>query len=133
MNYIALGEIPTQVQNAAGDLLDSLIRNDRLFVILCLALLVFMGIIAWISFKRHLKTLDNMETRLTDKQKENYKVVSMLSNYQVELTRSQSINEKLVEVTEQQQKYIESQKEERRLMENMDDKLNRVLVEIAKK
>lgn len=133
MNNLILGVVDPGVQKAAGNLLDDLVKNDRIFTIMTLTFIAMFLIIAWISFKRHLKMLDNMETRLLDKQQENLELVKLMKELGTNLSEAQEINKKMVEITNQQQQYIESQKADRRLMESMNNKLDKLHLEIVKK
>ncbi|CAM2361110.1 hypothetical protein LISE100100_00405 [Listeria seeligeri] len=128
------------MQEAAQKLFDELIKDDRIFLIL---FLVAIGFIVWavvVLQRRQFKMADRLEARAEEKQITNTKMASMLEKAQIELTRSQVINEKnveinkqLVEVTKQQQKYIENEKTHRNIMLGMDEKINTVLLELAKK
>lgn len=133
MNNLIVAVVDPSVQKAAGNLLDDLVKNDRIFTIMTLTFIAMFLIIAWISFKRHLKMLDNMETRLLDKQQENLELVKLMKELGTNLSEAQEINKKMVEITNQQQQYIESQKADRRLMESMNNKLDKLHLEIVKK
>ncbi|KEX80895.1 hypothetical protein HT50_02325 [Listeria monocytogenes] len=133
MNNLIVAVVDPSVQKAAGNLLDDLVKNDRIFTIMTLTFIAMFLIIAWISFKRHLKMLDNMETRLLDKQEENLELVKLMKELGTNLSEAQEINKKMVEITNQQQQYIESQKADRRLMESMNNKLDKLHLEIVKK
>ncbi|WP_159103074.1 hypothetical protein [Paenilisteria weihenstephanensis] len=56
-----------------------------------------------------------------------------MRSMQTALAKSQTINENLVTVTAQQQRYIEGLKAHRRTVENMDRKIDKVLLKIAEK
>ncbi|EAC5221521.1 hypothetical protein E3W82_00330 [Listeria monocytogenes] len=135
MNYLTLAASADTagIQEAAGNLLDDLVKHDRIFVIMALALLFLFGVIAWISFKRHLRMLDNMEIRMSDKQKENLELVGLVKDFESNLTQAQEINQKMAEIANQQQQYIETQKADRRLMESMNSKLDTLHLEVVKK
>lgn len=126
------------------EVLDALIKNDRVFYILFLAFLLIGLWVGFVLFKRMLKQSEKAEERAESKQaiiesQQNF-ISEMriehqehLRNMQIELSKSQTINEKLVEVTSQQQRYIESLKSHRILVENMDKKLDSIRLNLATK
>ncbi|WP_088840683.1 hypothetical protein [Listeria sp. ILCC797] len=130
---LAIESVSPDVREAAGNLLDNLVKHDRIFVIMALALLALFGVIAWISFKRHLRMLDSMENRLSEKQKENIALVEVVKDFEKNLSKAQEINQQMANIANQQQQYIETQKANKRLMESMNDKLDKLHIEIVKK
>ncbi|MBC2285753.1 hypothetical protein HCA00_04610 [Listeria booriae] len=126
------------------EVLDALIKNDRVFYILFLAFLLIGLWVGFVLFKRMLKQSEKAEERAESKQaiiesQQNF-ISEMriehqehLRNMQIELSKSQTINEKLVEVTSQQQRYIESLKSHRILVENMDKKIDSIRLNLATK
>lgn len=93
-----------------------------------------------ILFKRVQQSAEKTEERneqlqqvVIDSQKHQDKLASILDKSQEELAKNRALFENSMIVVEQQQKFIESQNENRNLIMGMDSKLTDILIEMAKK
>lgn len=93
-----------------------------------------------ILFKRVQQSAEKTEERneqlqqvVIDSQKHQDKLASILDKSQEELAKNRALFENSMIVVEQQQKFIESQNENRKLIMGMDSKLTDILIEMAKK
>ncbi|MBC1272697.1 hypothetical protein [Listeria booriae] len=127
-----------------SELVDEAVKNDRSFYILTLILVLLLICAVWIMFRHFLKQQTKAEERAEAKQSiiesQQAFIADMrmdhqehMRNMQIELARSQTISESLVAVTAQQQQYIEGLKSHRRTVENMDRKVDQLLLKVAEK
>ncbi|MBC1937197.1 hypothetical protein HCA69_12520 [Listeria grandensis] len=127
-----------------SELVDAAVKSDRSFFILALILVLVLICAVWIMFRHFLKQLTKADERADAKQSiiESLQAFNAdmrldhqehMRNMQIELARSQAISESLVAVTSQQQQYIEGLKSHRRTVENMDRKVDTLLLKIAEK
>ncbi|AQY50517.1 hypothetical protein PWEIH_00705 [Listeria weihenstephanensis FSL R9-0317] len=126
------------------ELVDEAVTNDRAFYILTIIFMVLSIWALWILFRHFLRQLTKAEERAESKQSIIESQQAFIADMRLEhqehmrsmqtaLAKSQTINENLVTVTAQQQRYIEGLKAHRRTVENMDRKIDKVLLKIAEK
>ncbi|MBC1605651.1 hypothetical protein HCJ39_13095 [Listeria rocourtiae] len=130
--------------DVVSELVDEAVTNDRAFYIISLMFMFLLVWAVWILFRHFLKQLGKAEERAEAKQSiiESQQIFMAdtrlehqehLRNMQTALEKSQAINENLVAVTAQQQRYIEGLKSHRRIVENMDRKIDKLMFKIAEK
>ncbi|MBC1388708.1 hypothetical protein HB829_15195, partial [Listeria innocua] len=90
-------------------------------------------------FKRVQQSAEKTEERneqlqqvVIDSQKHQDKLANILDRSQDELAKNRALFENSMVVVEQQQKFIESQNENKNLILGMDSKLTDILIEMAK-
>ncbi|EAF5877633.1 hypothetical protein AOA01_00375 [Listeria monocytogenes] len=120
------------MQDAIQSMFQQLLKDDRIFLIMFLGLFIFGCFMVLKMFKRHLKTLDKMEKRSEKNSNSSAKLIQILEKVEAELVIAHQTNEKLVDITKQQQKYIDDEKAHRNIIVGVDQKLNTLLTELAK-
>ncbi|HAO6425911.1 TPA: hypothetical protein IQC25_002719 [Listeria monocytogenes] len=126
--------------DAIAKLFNTAVTKEMIFFALFLILLAVMLIALRILFKRVQQSAEKTEERneqlqqvVIDSQKHQDKLASILDKSQEELAKNRALFENSMIVVEQQQKFIESQNENRKLIMGMDSKLTDILIEMAKK
>ncbi|TYU32084.1 hypothetical protein [Listeria monocytogenes] len=126
--------------DALTKLFNTAVTKEMIFFALFLILLTVMLVALRILFKRVQQSAEKTEERneqlqqvVIDSQKHQDKLASILDKSQEELAKNRALFENSMIVVEQQQKFIESQNENRKLIMGMDSKLTDILIEMAKK
>ncbi|MCX81735.1 hypothetical protein DXP75_06750 [Listeria monocytogenes] len=126
--------------DAVTKLFNTAVTKEMIFFALFLILLTVMLVALRILFKRVQQSAEKTEERneqlqqvVIDSQKHQDKLASILDKSQEELAKNRALFENSMIVVEQQQKFIESQNENRKLIMGMDSKLTDILIEMAKK
>ncbi|MBF2536439.1 hypothetical protein [Listeria marthii] len=126
--------------DALTKLFNTAVTKEMIFFALFLILLTVMLVALRILFKRVQQSAEKTEERneqlqqvVIDSQKHQDKLASILDKSQEELAKNRALFENSMIVVEQQQKFIESQNENRNLIMGMDSKLTDILIEMAKK
>ncbi|EKZ0882724.1 hypothetical protein RAY88_000075 [Listeria monocytogenes] len=126
--------------DAITKLFNTAVTKEMIFFALFLILLTVMLVALRILFKRVQQSAEKTEERneqlqqvVIDSQKHQDKLASILDKSQEELAKNRALFENSMIVIEQQQKFIESQNENRNLIMGMDSKLTDILIEMAKK
>ncbi|EAV9864773.1 hypothetical protein FFD13_12080 [Listeria monocytogenes] len=126
--------------DAITKLFNTAVTKEMIFFALFLILLTVMLVALRILFKRVQQSAEKTEERneqlqqvVIDSQKHQDKLASILDKSQEELAKNRALFENSMIVVEQQQKFIESQNENRKLIMGMDSKLTDILIEMAKK
>ncbi|MBC1378029.1 hypothetical protein [Listeria innocua] len=125
--------------DAITKLFNTAVTKEMIFFALFLILLTIMLVALRILFKRVQQSAEKTEERneqlqqvVIDSQKHQDKLANILDRSQDELAKNRALFENSMVVVEQQQKFIESQNENKNLILGMDSKLTDILIEMAK-